>query len=402
MKVTGFRLFPVPPRWLFLGDRHRRRAHRLGRAGHRRSRAHRRDRRRGAVRAGRSARTRARSTICGRRSTAAASIAAAPILMSASRASTRRCGTSRARSWATGLRAARRALPRQDADVHLGRRRRSGRRVRADRDAARAQGWTTFKLNGRAAEADRQRARRRCRSSSASSLIRERFGNAHRLRRSISTGASRCPWQACSQGARAARPLFVEEPVLPEHWEHYARLAARPRIPLAAGERMFSRFDFKRVLERGGLSDHPAGSLARRRHHRVRQDRRHGRGLRRRPRAALPARPHGAGRLPAGRLRRAQRRAARAIRRHPLQPRRRAARLRPQQGRLPHRARLIAPLPGPGLGVDVDEEAVVEASKRAGTGATRCGATTTAQSRSGESTPKAASQCCVQADGVDW
>lgn len=50
------------------------------------------------------------------------------------------------------------------------------------------------------------------------------------------------------------RPLFVEEPVLAEQAEHYARLAASTSIPLAAGERMYSRFEFKRVLEAGGIS----------------------------------------------------------------------------------------------------------------------------------------------------
>ena len=50
------------------------------------------------------------------------------------------------------------------------------------------------------------------------------------------------------------RPLFVEEPVLPEQAEYYPRLAASTPIPLAAGERMYSRFEFKRVLEAGGLA----------------------------------------------------------------------------------------------------------------------------------------------------
>jgi len=50
------------------------------------------------------------------------------------------------------------------------------------------------------------------------------------------------------------RPLFVEEPVLPEQAEHYRRLADSTAIPLAAGERMYSRFDFKRVLADGGLA----------------------------------------------------------------------------------------------------------------------------------------------------
>lgn len=50
-----------------------------------------------------------------------------------------------------------------------------------------------------------------------------------------------------------ARPLFVEEPVLPEHASAYRELADRTSITLAAGERMYSRFDFRPVLEAGGL-----------------------------------------------------------------------------------------------------------------------------------------------------
>ncbi len=50
------------------------------------------------------------------------------------------------------------------------------------------------------------------------------------------------------------RPLFVEEPVLAEQDESYARLAQHTSIPLAAGERMYSSFDFKRVFAAGGLA----------------------------------------------------------------------------------------------------------------------------------------------------
>jgi galactonate dehydratase len=50
------------------------------------------------------------------------------------------------------------------------------------------------------------------------------------------------------------RPLFIEEPVLAEQAEYYPRLAERTFIPIAAGERMFSRFEFKRVFAQGGLS----------------------------------------------------------------------------------------------------------------------------------------------------
>jgi len=50
------------------------------------------------------------------------------------------------------------------------------------------------------------------------------------------------------------RPLFVEEPVLAEQAEYYPRLADATSIPLAAGERMFSRFEFKNVFNAGGIS----------------------------------------------------------------------------------------------------------------------------------------------------
>jgi galactonate dehydratase len=50
------------------------------------------------------------------------------------------------------------------------------------------------------------------------------------------------------------RPLFVEEPVLAEQAEYYPRLAAKTSIPLAAGERMYSCAEFKRVLTAGGIA----------------------------------------------------------------------------------------------------------------------------------------------------
>jgi galactonate dehydratase len=50
------------------------------------------------------------------------------------------------------------------------------------------------------------------------------------------------------------RPLFVEEPVLAEQAEHYPVLAAATSIPLAAGERMYTRQEFKQVLQRGGIA----------------------------------------------------------------------------------------------------------------------------------------------------
>ncbi|MEK3981585.1 galactonate dehydratase [Psychrobacillus sp. FSL K6-2836] len=47
------------------------------------------------------------------------------------------------------------------------------------------------------------------------------------------------------------RPMFIEEPVLPENNEALRDIARISNIPLATGERMFSRWDFKKILQEG-------------------------------------------------------------------------------------------------------------------------------------------------------
>jgi galactonate dehydratase len=46
-------------------------------------------------------------------------------------------------------------------------------------------------------------------------------------------------------------PLFVEEPALPQYSADLARLAAHTSVPLATGERLYSRWDFREVLRTG-------------------------------------------------------------------------------------------------------------------------------------------------------
>lgn len=48
-------------------------------------------------------------------------------------------------------------------------------------------------------------------------------------------------------------PMFIEEPVLGEHPEAIAQLAAQTTVPVALGERLYSRWDFKPFLERGAI-----------------------------------------------------------------------------------------------------------------------------------------------------
>ncbi|WP_435159733.1 galactonate dehydratase [Haladaptatus sp. DFWS20] len=48
-------------------------------------------------------------------------------------------------------------------------------------------------------------------------------------------------------------PFFIEEPVLAEHNELLPDLAAHTSVPIATGERMYSRWDFKEVFESGAV-----------------------------------------------------------------------------------------------------------------------------------------------------
>lgn len=47
------------------------------------------------------------------------------------------------------------------------------------------------------------------------------------------------------------RPMFIEEPVLPENNEALRDIARITNIPIATGERMFSKWDFKKILQDG-------------------------------------------------------------------------------------------------------------------------------------------------------
>lgn len=49
------------------------------------------------------------------------------------------------------------------------------------------------------------------------------------------------------------KPMFIEEPVLSENLESFATLAQYTSAPIATGERMFSRWDFKRLFEMGAV-----------------------------------------------------------------------------------------------------------------------------------------------------
>ncbi|KPF61018.1 galactonate dehydratase [beta proteobacterium AAP51] len=161
------------------------------------------------------------------------------------------------------------------------------------------------------------------------------------------------------------RPLFVEEPVLAEHSEQYARLAEHTSIPLAAGERMFSRFDFKRVFAGGGLAI-------------VQPDLSHAGGITECVKIAAMAEAHDvafAPHCPLGPVALAACLAVDFVS-HNAVLQEQSMGIHYNQGAelldyVKNRDDFhiengcIRPLPGPGLGVQIDEERVIEASKNA-------------------------------------
>ena len=233
-------------------------------------------------------------------------------------------------------------------------------------EALLAQGWTTFKLNGcgRMKRVDGTAAVDRV--VERVSMIRQRFGARVEFGLDFHGRVSVPMAAVLVKALEPARPLFIEEPVLAEHWEHYARLAALSPVPLAAGERMFSRFDLKRVLERGGLSI-------------LQPDLSHAGGITECVKIAAMADAYDVGLAPHCPLGPIALAACLAV--DFVAPN---AVLQEQSGGIHYNrgaelldyvrnkddfritGGMIAPLPLPGLGVDVDEAAVVEASKRSG------------------------------------
>ena len=48
-------------------------------------------------------------------------------------------------------------------------------------------------------------------------------------------------------------PMFIEEPVLCENMDEFTEIRRAANIPIATGERLFTKYDFKRLLQTGGV-----------------------------------------------------------------------------------------------------------------------------------------------------
>jgi len=115
-------------------------------------------------------------------------------------------------------------------------------------------GIDTFKMNGTEELRMLDSAKKVDEAVARIAEIREAFGNDIEFGIDFHGRVAAPMAKVLLRALEPYRPLFVEEPVLAEQAEYYPRLADSTSIPLAAGERMFSRFEFKHVFERGGIS----------------------------------------------------------------------------------------------------------------------------------------------------
>jgi galactonate dehydratase len=115
-------------------------------------------------------------------------------------------------------------------------------------------GFDTFKLNGCEEMGLIDNSRTVDAAVAVVAEIRAEFGNAIEFGLDFHGRVAAPMARVLIKELEPYRPLFIEEPVLAEQAEYYPRLAEMTHIPIAAGERMFSRFDFKRVLVNGGIS----------------------------------------------------------------------------------------------------------------------------------------------------
>ena len=117
-----------------------------------------------------------------------------------------------------------------------------------------AGGFDTFKLNGCEEMGIIDNARKVDAAIAVVAEIRAKFGNTIEFGLDFHGRVDAPMAKILIKELEPYRPLFIEEPVLAEQAEYYPRLAAQTHLPIAAGERMYSRFDFKRVLADGGLA----------------------------------------------------------------------------------------------------------------------------------------------------
>lgn len=117
--------------------------------------------------------------------------------------------------------------------------------------AARAQGFTAIKMNG-AEEMQIVDSHHKIDAAVASvAMVRDAVGPDFDIAIDFHGRVHAPMARSLIHELAPLHPMFIEEPVLSEHREALRRIAAQTHVPIALGERLFSRWDFKTILAEG-------------------------------------------------------------------------------------------------------------------------------------------------------
>lgn len=81
--------------------------------------------------------------------------------------------------------------------------------------------------------------------------LREKFGNELGIGLDLHGRVHKAMAKVLAKELEPYKPMFIEEPVLPENIEALREISRHTTIPIATGERMFSRWDFKKLFADG-------------------------------------------------------------------------------------------------------------------------------------------------------
>ncbi|MGO2137768.1 MAG: galactonate dehydratase [Leuconostoc mesenteroides] len=83
--------------------------------------------------------------------------------------------------------------------------------------------------------------------------IREHFGDALGIGVDFHGRVHKPMAKVLAKALEPYHPMFLEEVVLPENEEHFSEVANAVAVPLATGERLYTRWQFKSILQQGAI-----------------------------------------------------------------------------------------------------------------------------------------------------
>lgn len=83
--------------------------------------------------------------------------------------------------------------------------------------------------------------------------IRDKFGDAMSIGIDFHGRVHKPMAKVLAKALEPYHPMFIEEPVLPENWESFSTIANEVSTPIATGERLYTRWQFKRLFQQGAV-----------------------------------------------------------------------------------------------------------------------------------------------------